>query len=121
LSGGPVLGYARVSRVEEYDNLTPSLIVDLTTMYRQELALSEYFLARKLESKFASLLFLAEVTASEPWSYKQDGRSGWIVLNPADARKFARQFATMPLASFNNQEDAAGSVPTGNNLRKTGL
>src|SRR5437764_10549230 len=55
LSGGPVMGYARISRVEEFDNLTPRLIDDLAKRYREELALSEDFLARKMETKFASL------------------------------------------------------------------
>lgn len=104
LSGGPVLGYARVARVEEYDNLTPHQIEDLARKYRQELALSEDFLARKMESKFASLLFLIDVAPSEPWTYKQDGRSGWIVLGPADARELTSSLATMPLASINKQE-----------------
>ena len=121
LSGGPVLGRARVARVEEYDNLTPHQIEDLAKKYRQELALSEDFLARKMESKFASLLFLEDVTTSEPWTYKQGGRSGWIVLGPADARDLAPHFATIPLVSVNKQEDSLESPGPINNMRMAGL
>lgn len=102
LSGGPVLGSASVARVEEYDNLTPPLLLSLTTKYRQGLALSEDFLARKLESKFASLLFLENVATGQPWNYKQEGRSGWIVLGNAAARELARHFASLPLSSPNS-------------------
>src|SRR4051812_44681106 len=86
LSGGPVMGYATIARVGEDDNLTPRQIDDLARRYHQELALSEDFLVRKMESKFASLLFLQGVEASEPWNYKQEGRSGWIVLSHDEAR-----------------------------------
>src|ERR1700694_3972429 len=58
LSGGPILGSATIHAVEEYDNLTPSHIEKLAKNYERELAISVDFLARKLESKFASLLFL---------------------------------------------------------------
>jgi ASC-1-like (ASCH) protein len=80
LSGGAILGQALVSRVEEYDNLTPTRINELAKKYEKELALSEDFLVRKLESKFATLIFLEKVEECEPWNYKQDGRSGWIIL-----------------------------------------
>ncbi len=121
LSGGPVLGHARVARVEEYDNLTPPRIVDLAKKYRQELALSEDFLARKMESKFASLLFLEEAATSEPWTYKQGGRSGWIVLGHADARDLAHHFGTIPFTPNNKSEDSGESPGAGNNLRLTGM
>lgn len=80
LSGGPVLGKALVSRVEEYDSLTPARVNEIARLYQKELALSEDFLVRKLESKFASLIFLEQVEECEPWHYKQQGRAGWIVL-----------------------------------------
>ena len=82
LSGGPVLGKARIAAVQEYDNLTPALVESLAKRYQSQLAISVDFLARKLESKFASLLFLEDVQACPAWNYKQDGRSGWIVLEP---------------------------------------
>jgi hypothetical protein len=82
LSGGPVLGKARVSKVEEYENLTPGQVNELAKRYQRELAISEDFLVRKLESKFATLIFLEHVEECEPWNYKQEGRAGWIVLQP---------------------------------------
>ena len=99
LSGGPVMGYAIITRVEEYDNLTPRQIDDLTKRYRRELALSEDFLARKMESKFASLLFLERVEATEPWNYKQDGRSGWIVLSQNEAGELPKPIALTHISS----------------------
>lgn len=104
LSGGPVLGVARVTRVEEYDNLTPPQIEELAAKYREGLALSEDFLARKMESKFASLLFLEDVAACQPWAFKQEGRSGWIVLNSAFSSPEKAQFATTTLSSIRKQE-----------------
>ncbi len=80
LSGGPVLGKACIAKVEEYENLTPILVSELARRYATELAISEDFLARKLESKYASLIFLEQVEQCEPWNYKQEGRAGWIVL-----------------------------------------
>ena len=38
LSGGPVLGKAIVTRVEEYDNLTPGRVNELAKRYEKELA-----------------------------------------------------------------------------------
>ncbi len=84
LSGGAILGKARINAVEEYDNLTPAHIETLAKNYERELAISVDFLARKLESKFASLLFLENVQPCEPWHYKQEGRSGWIILEPGE-------------------------------------
>jgi hypothetical protein len=80
LSGGQVLGKAKVAAIEEHENLNPRRIEELAQRYSHELAISEDFLARKLESKFATLIFLAEVETCDPWNYKQDGRSGWIIL-----------------------------------------
>jgi ASC-1-like (ASCH) protein len=108
LSGGPVVGYARVAQVEEFENLTPQQIENLTTKYRGELALSEDFLARKMESKFASLLFLEDVAACEPWNYKQEGRSGWIILATDGSGEGEHSFATTNLAAINKQENLNG-------------
>ncbi len=96
LSGGSVLGRARIRAVEEYDNLTPARIEGLARQYEQELALSVDFLARKLESKFASLIFLADVEHCEPWNYKQEGRSGWIVLAPGEIKFPIKLLASNP-------------------------
>lgn len=82
LSGSYILGRAKVAQVEEYANLTPLGVDMLARRYMQQLALSEDFVVRKLESKFATLIFLTEIAACEPWSYKQEGRSGWIVGTP---------------------------------------
>ncbi|MBN9389776.1 MAG: ASCH domain-containing protein [Chloroflexi bacterium] len=116
LSGGPVLGYARVAQVEEFENLTPQQIEDLTTKYRAELALSEDFLARKMESKFASLLFLEDVTTSEPWTFKQEGRSGWIVLNTDGSEEGEHPFATTHLAAITKQDNLNGNPHRVNRL-----
>jgi hypothetical protein len=85
LSGGPVLGKAKVAAVEEHENLNPRRIEELARQYARELAISVDFLARKLESKFATLIFLVEVGPCDPWSYKQEGRSGWIILPENEA------------------------------------
>jgi ASC-1-like (ASCH) protein len=85
VSGGPILGKARVKAVEEYDNLTPQVIEQLADKYQKQLALSEDYLARKLESKFASLIFLEDIETCEPWNYKQGGRSGWIISAPGES------------------------------------
>ncbi len=82
LSGGLILGEADAIRVEEFEDLTPDQITEVARRYEKELAISSDFLARKLESKFATLIFLTEVKECIPWNYKQDGRSGWIVLPP---------------------------------------
>jgi hypothetical protein len=84
LSGGQVLGRARVAAVQEYDSLNPQRIQELAQQYRRELAISVDFLARKLESKFATLIFLEQVEPCKPWTYKQEGRSGWIVLTSGE-------------------------------------
>ncbi len=81
ISGGPVLGKAMVGKVEEYDNLTPGLVSSLAKRYEKELAISPDFLIRKLDSKFASLIFLENVEECQPWNFKQEGRAGWIILN----------------------------------------
>lgn len=116
LSGGPVLGYARVAQVEEFENLTPQQIEDLAAKYRDGLALSEDFLARKMESKYASLLFLEDVSACEPWTFKQDGRSGWIILDQNGSGEGDHSFATTPLAAINKQDNQNGSHPRVSNL-----
>lgn len=85
LSGGPVLGKAKVAAVEEHENLNPRRIEELARQYVRELAISVDFLARKLESRFATLIFLDEVGACDPWTYKQEGRSGWIILPDNEA------------------------------------
>ena len=107
LSGGSVMGYARIARVEEYDNLTPRQIDDLAKLYRQELALSEDFLARKMESKFASLLFLERVVATEAWNYKQEGRSGWIVLSHNEAQYIPKPYAVATIPAINALPETA--------------
>jgi len=80
VSGGPVLGKAQVAQVKEYDDLTPARVNELARRYEKELAISVDFLARKLESKYATLIFLEQVESCEPWMYKQEGRAGWILL-----------------------------------------
>lgn len=90
LSGGAIMGKAQVAAVEEYDDLTPSRVEELARRYEQQLAISVDFLARKLESKFASLIFLQDIEPCTPWNYKQDGRSGWIVLPPREVVAPAR-------------------------------
>lgn len=82
LSGSLVIARATVAEVKEYENLTPAVIENLASYYAKELALSDDFLARKLESRFATLIFLEKVETCEPWSYKQEGRSGWIIYKP---------------------------------------
>ena len=113
LSGGPVLGRARVASVEEHENLNPRRIEELARQYARELAISVDFLARKLESKFATLIFLEEVGPCDPWTYKQEGRSGWIILpeNVAVAREQANLQSDTTGASMSASGKIVGFQP----------
>jgi hypothetical protein len=113
LSGGPVLGKARVASIEEHENLNPRRIEELAQRYSRELAISVDFLARKLESKFATLIFLEDVAACEPWNYKQDGRSGWIILpeNGATASEQLDAQATNDKAALGESEKIVDFEP----------
>ncbi|MEI6044449.1 MAG: ASCH domain-containing protein [Chloroflexota bacterium] len=100
LSGGPIMGKAQVAKVEEYENLTPGLVSGLAKRYQSELAISEDFLVRKLESRFATLIFLKQVEQCEPWGYKQEGRAGWIVLPPGTELPQAQQVEIAKMEDF---------------------
>ncbi|MDB5083011.1 MAG: hypothetical protein JWP00_4935 [Chloroflexi bacterium] len=121
LSGGPVLGRARISRVEEYDNLSPRQIEELAQRYQLQLALSVDFLARKMESKFASLLFLEEVEPCEPWNYKQEGRSGWIVLSGNAVIEQPKVYATTSASSVNIMNEPAEAQAAMSDFRSVGF
>ncbi|HEX2915890.1 MAG TPA: ASCH domain-containing protein [Chloroflexia bacterium] len=101
LSGGPVLGFARVANVEEYEDLTPARVEALGKRYGHELALSQDFLTRKLESKYVSFIFLEDVQPCSPWNYKQEGRSGWIILPPEEKTPASEEAASVATSSQN--------------------
>jgi len=87
-SGGSIVGECRVESVWFYDlNLTS--LTDIRHLYQDKLRIqNDAFWMEKKESKYATIVKIADSTRIEPIRLLKRDRRGWVVLvDKNDARK----------------------------------
>lgn len=80
-SSGNVMGEALVKEVEYHEKLTPSKIQILVKKYEKELLLSNDFLEKKMNSNYATLIWLKDVRRITPFHYEKHDQRAWIILD----------------------------------------
>lgn len=81
IAGGSVCATATVHAVYFEAALTPERIRTIANSHAPELCWSAGWLEHHLDARYCTLIWLADVCPFGPLSYKQRGRSGWIVLD----------------------------------------
>jgi ASC-1-like (ASCH) protein len=80
-ASGNVVGKAIVKDVEFRERLNPSKIKEIVNTYKDELMLSDEFLEKKLNSNYATLIWLKDVQRITPYHHEKHDQRTWIVLN----------------------------------------
>lgn len=80
-TGGPIRGEAKVRRVEYFSNLTPQNILEIVSLYKNELMVKEDFLELKLKSRYLTLIFLEDIKKTKEYRIDKKDRRGWVVLS----------------------------------------
>jgi ASC-1-like (ASCH) protein len=101
-SGGPVRGEATVKDVKYYDGLTPEKIEEIVSSFNDGLQIRESFLQQKIDSKYATLIFLENVSEVPPYYVKKTDRRGWIVWSHGN-HKYVQE--TLDGSSKENKTD----------------
>ena len=88
MSGGAVLAQADAGRVEFFDHLTPEIIKDLRSEYDRSIRGADAYWQTHLNCRCATLIWLENVRAVDPFMPEVTLRTPWLVLNkrllPAD-------------------------------------
>lgn len=80
-SGGPIIGFFTVGKVDHIEIVKNSQIQSLIKKYENELALDKEFIKRKLNAKFVSLIEIKRPTKFRmPVAIKKRSLSGWVTL-----------------------------------------
>lgn len=88
LTGGPYAATALVSHVETFENLTPRDIASIRRLFNDRILASAEYWKQKRASRFATLLWLHQVQATEMGPVLENvadwqPRSAWGVLSEA--------------------------------------
>lgn len=80
-ASGPIIATAQAARVVTFDDLTPVRIEALLERYAAELGLDDDIRARASRSRYAVLIWLADVALiSNPPTISKRDRRAWVVL-----------------------------------------
>ncbi len=97
-SSGPVCAIAQVAAIKQLSNLTPAKISGLKTEYNHLILAANSFWKAKSDCKFATLLWLKNVTKLKPIRiYKKDWRA-WVVLKKPNDFGLLTSGVSHPLA-----------------------
>ena len=80
ITSGPICGEAIVDDVKYFNDLTPTKVVDVVQNYKEGLQIEEDFLKMKMDSKYATLIFLKNVQEIKPYNIEKRDRRGWVIL-----------------------------------------
>lgn len=90
-SGGPFSAIAHVSGIMTFEDLRPSDIRTLSRRYGRQVAAPAEYWEDRLESRYATFIWLSEVRASEvvPTNFAPTpgARAAWYVLETAKAAR----------------------------------
>ncbi len=81
-SGKDIIGQFRVKKVITFDGLNSKDIKALKEQFGQQIAVLDRFWKEKESSKFATLIFVSEVTRflTSPIRFHKRDQRGWVVL-----------------------------------------
>jgi len=80
VSSGPVYAIATVAAVKNFENLTPTQIIELKQRYNHCIVGSEEYWRSKMNCRFGFLAWLKDARAIEPMRiHKKDWRA-WVIL-----------------------------------------
>ncbi len=80
-TSGPIIATARAAEVWQFDDLSPARVNELLAQFGNRLRLEPAFADYARGQRYAVLISLEDVLAlPQPLSFRQRGRSGWIVL-----------------------------------------
>lgn len=77
-SGGDVVGYFTIKKIEFYD-LERIPIAQIKKRYQKELCVSDSFWKLKAHSHYATLIFIDELSLLKPFSIHKKGMQTWLV------------------------------------------
>lgn len=80
-SGGPIVGWAIAGEILPFSDLTPKKIKEIVAKYKDALMIQEQFLKEKLDSRYASLIFLSKVQRITPFYIEKHDQLSWVILN----------------------------------------
>jgi uncharacterized protein YqgQ len=61
--------------------LTPQNILEIVSLYKNELMVKEDFLESKLKSRYLTLIFLEDIKKTKEYRIDKKDRRGWVVLS----------------------------------------
>lgn len=79
-SGGPVRAVARISRILERDSMTPTRLASLRTRYGRAIQAPTSFWESHKSARFATLIWLDNICAIQPFKLPKSDRRAWVVL-----------------------------------------
>lgn len=80
-SAGPIVGIAIVSKTEFLSPLSKAEVFEIMQRYQDELTLENDFRRLKGDSKYVSLIHIAEAVKTLPLNVTKKDRRSWIILN----------------------------------------
>ena len=80
VSSGPVCATAKVTKVKNFENLTPGKIVSLKQQYNHYIGGSEEYWQSKQDSRFGFLAWLEDIQPIEPVRINKKDWRAWVIL-----------------------------------------
>lgn len=80
-TGGPVRAVARIGRVREWDEMTPTRLAGLRTRYGRAIQAPASFWEAHRSARFATLIWLDHICAIQPFKLLKSDRRAWVVLS----------------------------------------
>ena len=84
ISSGPVCAVASVHSVRQYKNLTSKKIIQLKNQYNNLILGADSYWKEKKHSRYAVLVWLADVRDTKPIKIDKKDWRAWIVLSEAN-------------------------------------
>ena len=84
-SGGPIVGIARAARATFYSHLDGGQVRALRAEFNDLVQADDEFWARKSEARYATFIYLGEVTKVEPCYICKRDRRAWVVYQTEGA------------------------------------
>jgi hypothetical protein len=117
ISGGKVLGAAAITRVRQYDHLTPAQVAEIRRRYGPLICAPPAYWRSRRNRRYAVLIWLARLGPPPPLQPPRQYGNGWLVLGPAEHLGFARHKAwqtrpfryTTGLAGMARRDKAQGA------------
>ena len=82
ITSGPVSATARVKKIKQFDNLTPSRIDKLKLSYNAQILGTDKYWQQKSDSKYAVLVWFDKIKTIPPIQINKKDWRAWVVLTP---------------------------------------